>query len=50
MIFLFFFSHLDEGLIERVDWWGWTLLVVPLAWGLHFAGKRYDGHMKRRRR
>lgn len=50
VIFLFFFSHLDEGLIERVDWWGWTLLVVPLAWGLHFAGKRYDGHMKRRRR
>lgn len=50
VILLAFFSHLDEGLIERVDWWGWMLLVVPLAWGLHFAGKWYDGRMKNLRR
>lgn len=46
VILLSFFSHLDEGLIERIDWWGWILLVGPLAWGLHFAGKWYDGRMK----
>ncbi|MDO9368306.1 MAG: hypothetical protein Q7T68_07035 [Sphingopyxis sp.] len=50
LILLAFFSHLDEGIIERVDWWGWLLLTGPLAWGLHFAGKWYDGWMKRRLR
>lgn len=49
VILLAFFSHVDEGLIERVDWWGWILLVGPLAWGLHFAGKWYDQRMKMRR-
>lgn len=50
VILLFYFSHLDEGLIERVDWWGWILLIGPLAWALHFAGKWYDGRIKRLRR
>lgn len=50
VILLAFFSHLDERIIERVDWWGWMLLVVPLAWALHFAGKLYDRRIKHLRR
>lgn len=50
IILLAFFSHLDERLIERVDWWGWILLAGPLAWALHFAGKWYDDRLKRQRR
>ena len=50
VIFLAFFSHVDDRLIERIDWWGWMVLIVPLAWGLHFAGKWYDGHMRNLRR
>ncbi|WP_422059920.1 hypothetical protein [Sphingopyxis sp.] len=50
VILLAFFSHLDESIIDRIDWWGWMMLVVPLAWGLHFAGKWYDRHLKRERR
>lgn len=42
IILLAFFSHLDERLIERIDWWGWILLTGPLAWVLYFAGKWYD--------
>lgn len=50
VVLLYVFSHLDERLIERIDWWGWILLVGPLAWALHFAGKWYDGRIKRLRR
>lgn len=50
LILLAYFSHLDDGIIERVDWWGWLLLAGPLAWGLHFAGKLYDARMKGRLR
>jgi hypothetical protein len=50
IILLAFFVHIDEGIIERVDWWGWILLTGPLAWALHFAGKWYDGRMKGRLR
>ncbi|HEY0596833.1 hypothetical protein [Sphingopyxis sp.] len=50
VILLTCFSHLDERIIERVDWWGWMLLVVPLAWVLHFAGKLYDRRIKNLRR
>jgi hypothetical protein len=42
VILLAFASHLDERPIERIDWWGWILLIGPLAWALHFAGKWYD--------
>ncbi len=42
VILLAFASHLDERLIDRVDWWGWILLIGPLAWALHFAGKWHD--------
>lgn len=50
VILLYVFSHLDERLIERVDWWGWILLIGPLAWALHFAGKWYDRRIKSLRR
>ena len=50
VVLLYVFSHLDERLIERIDWWGWILLIGPLAWALHFAGKWYDGRIKRLRR
>ncbi len=50
VILLAFASHLDERLIDRVDWWGWMLLIGPLAWGLHFAGKWYDRRLKGLRR
>lgn len=50
VILLYVFSHLDERLIAHIDWWGWILLVAPLAWALHFAGKWYDGRLKNRLR
>lgn len=50
VILLYVFSHLDERLVERIDWWGWIMLIGPLAWALHFAGKWYDGRMKGRLR
>lgn len=33
--------HIDESWVERVDW-RWVILIVPLAWGLHFAAQRHD--------
>jgi len=42
-------AHLDEGLIERADW-RWVFAAIPLAWGLHFASKWYDGRIGRLRR
>lgn len=49
VILLAYASHMDEGLIERFDW-RWAFAAIPLAWGLHFAGKWYDRHMKGLRR
>ena len=48
VIFLAFFSHVDKQLVDRTDW-GRFLRAVPLAWGLHVAGKLYDRRMKRLR-
>lgn len=41
VILLAMFGHLDEGLIDRVNW-GWLVLIVPAAWALHFAGRWHD--------
>lgn len=49
IILLAYASHIDEGLIERIDW-RWIFGVVPLAWGLHFAGKWHDARSKARKR
>ncbi len=49
IILLAYFTHLDEGLIERLDW-RWVFAAIPFAVGLHFAGKWYDGRMKGLRR
>lgn len=49
VILLAYASHLDEGLIERFDW-RWVFAAIPFAWGLHFAGKWYDGRIKELRR
>ena len=49
IILFAYVSHLDEGLIGRFDW-RWVFAAIPLAWGLHFAGKWYDGRIKGLRR
>jgi hypothetical protein len=41
IIALYFSSHLYTGLIEAIDW-RWMLALVPIAWALHFAGRRHD--------
>jgi len=48
IILLAFVAHLDEGIIDRVDW-RWLFALAPLAWAFHFAGKWYDRRMKMRR-
>lgn len=49
LILFAYASHLDEGLIARTDW-RWVFVAIPLAWGLHFASKWYDGRIGRLRR
>lgn len=49
VVLLYVFSHLDKRIVERIDWWGWVVLIAPLAWALHFAGKWYDGRIGRLR-
>jgi hypothetical protein len=41
IIAFYFAGHLYVDLIERFDF-RYALLLVPLAWGLHFAGRRHD--------
>ncbi|WP_448140596.1 hypothetical protein [Sphingopyxis fribergensis] len=49
LILVAYASHLDEGMIARIDW-RWVFAAIPLAWALHFVGKWYDGWMKGRLR
>ena len=49
LILLAYASHLDEGLIDRIDW-RWVFAAMPLAWGLHFAAKCYDRRIRILRR
>jgi hypothetical protein len=49
ILFLALFSHLDAGLIERIDPL-FVIAVVPAAWALHFASKWHDRRAKGRLR
>lgn len=41
IMLLYFSSHIDSRLIEWIDW-RWGVLLIPIAWGLHFAERRQD--------
>jgi hypothetical protein len=44
------FGHVGgDGMIESGAW-GWLFLLVPVAWGLHFAAKAHDRSAKGRLR
>jgi hypothetical protein len=49
LVLVAYASHLDEGMIARIDW-RWVFAAIPLVWALHFAGKWYDGRIRRLRR
>ncbi len=50
VIVLALFGHVaGDGLIESGAW-GWLMLLVPIAWGLHFAAKWHDRSAKDRLR
>lgn len=49
IILLAYITNLEEGLFARIDW-RWVFVAIPIAVGLHFAGKWYDGRLKRLRR
>lgn len=41
LLALYFSSHVNDQWIERIDW-RWVFALVPIAWVLHFAGRRHD--------
>lgn len=48
IILLAYAAHLDEGMMDRIDW-RWIFAAIPLAYSLHFAARCYDRRIKRLR-
>lgn len=48
IILLAYAAHLDEGMMDRIDW-RWIFAAIPLAYGLHFAARCYDRRIRRLR-